>query len=378
MPSATKTFRVFVSSTFSDMREERRILQQQVFPRLEKLCQENGARFQAVDLRWGVNEESQLDQKTMDICLNEIRRCQRISPKPNFIVLLGDRYGWQPVPSRIPADEMERILESGLSQGHRELLDRWYRRDDNAVPAEYVLLPRTGDFKEYVAWQPVESEIRAVLREAVDQLDFGEQFIGASQELYVVVFNTGFQPLTVTGLAVDHPDFVVDTAGATIQPGENWLIPVTYAPSGEGPAAATLTIDSDDPDEPSLGVALQGVGLIPPDVSVVPDALDVKSGCPRTPSAGAPFALPAALSKRSTLRLKISTTHRLPEASPHTPLGPCIPFWVVAGVLEVKSGCPRTPSAAAPSALLAALSKRSTRLLRKSATQSRPAASTKT
>ncbi len=37
MPQQTKIFLVFVSSTFTDMKEERRILQRDVFPKLEKL-----------------------------------------------------------------------------------------------------------------------------------------------------------------------------------------------------------------------------------------------------------------------------------------------------------------------------------------------------
>jgi hypothetical protein len=74
MPQQTKIFRVFVSSTFSDMKTERCLLRKKVFPVLEQFCRENGARFQAIDLRWGVNEESQRNQKTMEICLNEIRR----------------------------------------------------------------------------------------------------------------------------------------------------------------------------------------------------------------------------------------------------------------------------------------------------------------
>jgi len=50
---------------------------------------EHGFRFQAIDLRWGVSEEAGLDQQTMKICLEEIERSQKVSPKPNFIVLLG-------------------------------------------------------------------------------------------------------------------------------------------------------------------------------------------------------------------------------------------------------------------------------------------------
>jgi hypothetical protein len=96
MTTSTKTFRVFVSSTFSDLKAERNALQQHVFPRLRELCMRHGCRFQAIDLRWGASEEAALDQQTMKICLKEIARCQEVTPRPNFIVLLGDRYGWRP------------------------------------------------------------------------------------------------------------------------------------------------------------------------------------------------------------------------------------------------------------------------------------------
>ncbi len=37
MSQTTKTFRIYVSSTFSNMREERRILQEKVFPKFQRL-----------------------------------------------------------------------------------------------------------------------------------------------------------------------------------------------------------------------------------------------------------------------------------------------------------------------------------------------------
>ena len=88
MLPANKTFRVFVSSTFSDLQEERNALHRLVFPRLRELCQRYGARFQPIDLRWGVSDEAAHEQHTMAICLGEIARCQRISPRPNFLLLL--------------------------------------------------------------------------------------------------------------------------------------------------------------------------------------------------------------------------------------------------------------------------------------------------
>ncbi|MCX6238207.1 MAG: AAA family ATPase [Bacteroidia bacterium] len=170
MPQQTKIFRVFVSSTFTDMKLERSILQSDAFPKLEKFCEEKGAKFQAVDLRWGVNEESSQNQKTIQICFNEIARCQKISPKPNFLILLGDKYGWQPIPEIIPEDEMNAIL--GVLNGiDKELIQKWYQRDENAIPAEYVLQPK-GEQKDYLYWEPIEKDLRNILRAAVEILKF--------------------------------------------------------------------------------------------------------------------------------------------------------------------------------------------------------------
>lgn len=174
MPTTVRTFRVFVSSTFTDMRVERRILQEEVFPRLKAFCESRGASFQDVDLRWGVNEEAQLDQKTMDICLGEIARCQRLSPKPNFIILLGDKYGWQPIPARIPSSEMEPILTQ-LEGDDKALIETWYREDLNAVPPECVLQPRGDEYRDYEAWRKIENRLRDVLRGALEKLPLTEE-----------------------------------------------------------------------------------------------------------------------------------------------------------------------------------------------------------
>ena len=50
---------------------------------MEAYSRQNGFEFQAIDLRWGVNEEAQLDQKTIEVCLEEVRICKS-HPHPNF------------------------------------------------------------------------------------------------------------------------------------------------------------------------------------------------------------------------------------------------------------------------------------------------------
>src|SRR5437870_5578747 len=123
MPIASRTFRVFLSSTFEDLIEERNALQREVFPALRQLCEAHGARFQAIDLRWGVRDEAVLGQRMMEICLAEIERCQRTRIKPNFIVLLGDRYGRPPLPARVEATEFEALLSRIEGEADRVLVE---------------------------------------------------------------------------------------------------------------------------------------------------------------------------------------------------------------------------------------------------------------
>lgn len=186
MAIASKTFRLFVSSTFSDLKEERNALHRAVFPSLKKLCEEDGFRFQAIDLRWGVREEAGLDQRTMQICLDEVKRCQDVTPKPNFLILLGDKYGWRPLPAEIPADEWQQIEERLRAQGKEgarrlERLTEWYKLDLNArpnakCPGVWILRPRTKEewgtpkYEKHTVW---EEEVERPLREILVQTTTG-------------------------------------------------------------------------------------------------------------------------------------------------------------------------------------------------------------
>ncbi len=147
-------FRIFVSSTFGDLKLERDALQQGVFPELEQRCLKQGFEFQAIDLRWGVSTEAGLDHRTMQICLEELRRSQEVSPEPNFLILLGNRCGWRPLPEEISLDEFNDLVKAAKTGGESEgpiteihgktaeqILRDWYRCDNN------VLLPHPSTDK---------------------------------------------------------------------------------------------------------------------------------------------------------------------------------------------------------------------------------------
>ena len=106
-----KIIRIFISSTFEDMKRERDIIQQKIYPGLLEEYVHKGWQIEFVDLRWGISKEAGVSQKTMRICKEELARCQRISPRPNFLILSGQRYGWRPVPETIPEREWNMLMD---------------------------------------------------------------------------------------------------------------------------------------------------------------------------------------------------------------------------------------------------------------------------
>lgn len=126
-----------------DTTMERNTLMAKCYPRIKDYCREkHGLEFQVVDMRWGVRDEATDDHMTTELCMREIKNCQRLSMGPNFIVFLGQKYGYRPIPTYIVSSELQLICEELTSMGvDRALLDLWYKKDSNAVPPISVLQP---------------------------------------------------------------------------------------------------------------------------------------------------------------------------------------------------------------------------------------------
>ena len=183
----SKYIRLFVSSTFEDMVVERNILQEKVFPRISKLCQSRGWLFEDIDLRWGISLEASQQQKTMQICIDELKRCQQFSPKPNFLILQGDRNGWIPLPESIPFADGEKILTIARNQ-EISLFNKWYRLDENSIEKEYILQPKNGIHSAQYA-EEVEIPLRGLFDRFANTLDNNEKKLlyngsATMQEIY--------------------------------------------------------------------------------------------------------------------------------------------------------------------------------------------------
>lgn len=157
--------RIFISSTFSDMRAERNILSREVFPKLKELCLSKDLDFQVVDMRWGVTEDSQNDHSVERICLQEVENCQQMSLGPNFVAIIGDRYGFRPVPIEISEKVFETLKEFAqriTTKPHAiKLMETWYKLDENCLPSKYILQPIRSQFSFFGDYSPGCDEPRA-------------------------------------------------------------------------------------------------------------------------------------------------------------------------------------------------------------------------
>ncbi|XP_074648461.1 TPR repeat-containing protein DDB_G0287407-like [Tubulanus polymorphus] len=80
--------RIFFSSPFRGMENERELFRRVYFPQIQALCRSRGIQFCPVDMRWGITTESADSARTIEICLRE---CDR---SDIFIGYFGQRYGW--------------------------------------------------------------------------------------------------------------------------------------------------------------------------------------------------------------------------------------------------------------------------------------------
>ena len=133
---------------------------------------------------------------------------------------------------------------------------------------------------------PPEPEPDIVVYPASLAYDFGDVEVGDSNTVLVQIGNLGDADLEVTGLTLaGSGDFAITDGPAvpfTVAPSTSIVvdIQITYAPSADGLDSATLTIASDDADEPSVEVALMGVGVpgeVPPQEQMQ-DIIDLFDG----------------------------------------------------------------------------------------------------
>ncbi|MBZ0267176.1 choice-of-anchor D domain-containing protein, partial [bacterium] len=105
-------------------------------------------------------------------------------------------------------------------------------------------------------------------------LDFGNLVVGTSASFPVEIRNAGTADLAVAvpslgGSGAGSFSVEAGGAGGVLAPGGTLEVEIAFAPTTLGGKNATLTIASDDPDEPAVLVTLSGAGIATPVPNVV-------------------------------------------------------------------------------------------------------------
>lgn len=94
-------------------------------------------------------------------------------------------------------------------------------------------------------------------------MDFGTVVAGDAETDWITCENIGDDELSITGTTLSGSgefQLINDPTGLTLDPGESTQLILIYAPTGEYGANGTLTLTSNDPDEPTLDFTLLGNG----------------------------------------------------------------------------------------------------------------------
>jgi hypothetical protein len=108
--------------------------------------------------------------------------------------------------------------------------------------------------------------------------NYGQVLVGSSSSKIFKVENTGTAALEASAVTVtgtNAAEFVIASGGGsfTLAVGASHDVTVDFSPASGGSKSAKLQIDSNDPDENPLEVALSGTGNTPlPDITVTPSS----------------------------------------------------------------------------------------------------------
>ncbi len=91
-------------------------------------------------------------------------------------------------------------------------------------------------------------------------VDFGIARVGKTVKRKLAITNNGAANLAITLEGLSETDFSSSSSSATVKPKKTYSLKLTFKPSSGGEKTATLRINSDDPDTPTIDVMLSGTG----------------------------------------------------------------------------------------------------------------------
>ena len=202
--------RLFISSTFRDLNDERSYIVNVIFPELVRITRERGVTLTPIDLRWGIPDEESIF-KVIQTCFDEIDKA-----RPHFIGIIDGRYGYVPREDKnarlnfdtIKSDEIKRKLEeytrNNLSITEMEMEYGVFSEPENAQFAYFYF--KKGESKDERI-----NKLKEKIRVDNSTWHWSRKEFKSSKELggqikkdYVNMLNTNFPKAQLTPLDMER------------------------------------------------------------------------------------------------------------------------------------------------------------------------------
>jgi len=115
----------------------------------------------------------------------------------------------------------------------------------------------------------------SVLALSTDSLDYDTLFIGLESSQLVELLNSGTDWLDITSVSSSNSEFQFSLEDDSLYVMESTLLTVTYVPATDDAVSEQITIESNDPNNPTLTIQLTAVGLVPPEIELSLDSIEV-------------------------------------------------------------------------------------------------------
>jgi len=165
-------------------------------------------------------------------------------------------------------EEIQATMHLRLTGNEPGLVGYWRFDEEPGTPTAHDSSPNANDGTLFGNASFVESDAPIALRTvepnimvSPTELDFGDVAVRTFEERTLTVINTGEQALHVTDIAIDNNYITVMPYSFSLAMGQEQEVRVRYAPRAETPLSATLTIESNDPDEGLVEVVVTGQGV---------------------------------------------------------------------------------------------------------------------
>jgi hypothetical protein len=163
----SRILRFFVSSTFDDTLYERNFILEDVIPYIKECARCRGLDVALSEMRFGIRDSASSDNRTSEICMEELKHCQEVSAGIDYILISSDKYGFRPCPYRITKFQFDSLLDH-MSEEEAQIVLGCYRLDENPHETPEFIMKSQDEIPNF--WQETFQQLQKAFREAAKRL----------------------------------------------------------------------------------------------------------------------------------------------------------------------------------------------------------------